>query len=66
MQSYLMTLAYGVPLYYVGRQHGTIQLDPQKHQAFLFPSQKEAEGTVQALAYDLYDFFDLFEIESVS
>ncbi|EYS93715.1 hypothetical protein X470_01195, partial [Bartonella bacilliformis Peru-18] len=53
-------------LYYVGRQHGTIQLDPQKHQAFLFPSQKEAEGTVQALAYDLYDFFDLFEIESVS
>ncbi|ABM45198.1 hypothetical protein X471_00782 [Bartonella bacilliformis str. Heidi Mejia] len=58
MQSYLMTLAYGVPLYDVGRQRGTIQLDPQKHQAFLFPSQKEAEGAVQALAYDLYDFFD--------
>ncbi|EYS93606.1 hypothetical protein X470_01200, partial [Bartonella bacilliformis Peru-18] len=52
MQSYLMTLAYGVPLYDVGRQRGTIQLDPQKHQAFLFPSQKEAEGAVQALAYD--------------
>ncbi|WP_455480545.1 hypothetical protein V3564_05320 [Bartonella sp. B12(2025)] len=43
MASYLKTFYRGIPLYYAGNAYNTIRLEPQKHNAVLFTSQKVAE-----------------------
>ncbi|WP_455477990.1 hypothetical protein V3565_04340 [Bartonella sp. B10] len=59
MPSYLKTIYRGVPLYYAGNTQNIIRLDPQKHKAVLFISQKAAEYMAGNLAkkYLRNDFF---------
>ncbi|CBI76871.1 conserved protein of unknown function [Bartonella clarridgeiae 73] len=59
MKSYLKTLSYGLPLYYVGNDQNVIKLEPQQKNACPFTSQYEAETVAQKLAlqYQRYDFY---------
>ncbi|GAA4664563.1 hypothetical protein [Bartonella pachyuromydis] len=50
MASYLKTFYRGIPLYYAGNSQNTIRLEPQKHNALLFISQKAAECVAKNLA----------------
>ncbi|WP_455481805.1 hypothetical protein V4P56_04960 [Bartonella sp. B35(2025)] len=50
MASYLKTVYQGIPLYYAGNIKNTIRLEPQKHKAILFISQKVAECVAENLA----------------
>ncbi|KEC64217.1 hypothetical protein O7W_00549, partial [Bartonella quintana JK 56] len=50
MASYLKTFYQGIPLYYAGDIQNKIKLEPQKHKAVLFTSQKAAEYMVENLA----------------
>ncbi|WP_375666613.1 hypothetical protein [Bartonella sp. TT121SHDZB] len=58
MPSYLKTSYRGFPLYYAGNTRNLIRLEPQKHNAILFISQKDAQSMAKNLAeeYLCYDF----------
>ncbi|ATP12867.1 hypothetical protein BHOIPH791_15050 [Bartonella henselae] len=59
MARYLKTFYQGFPLYYAGNAQNKIRLEPQKHNAVLFISQKAAECVAKNLAekYLRNDFF---------
>ncbi|OPB32206.1 hypothetical protein [Bartonella sp. AR 15-3] len=59
MKSYLKTLSYGLPLYYVESAENIIKLEPQQKNACCFTSQYEAEAVAQKLAlqHQRYDFY---------
>ncbi|WP_019221234.1 hypothetical protein [Bartonella senegalensis] len=59
MARYLKTFYQGFPLYYAGNSQNTIRLEPQKHNAVLFISQKAAEYVAKNLAekHRRNDFF---------
>ncbi|WP_317993789.1 hypothetical protein [Bartonella gliris] len=52
MASYLQTFYQGIPLYYAGNSQNKIRLEPQKHHAILFKSQKAAACVAKNLAQE--------------